>query len=373
MNTLRYFSIGWHTHPTFLLRIGMRNLLLLLGLLSVVPAYSYSVKGQLKGVQRCWYPTVYLSAIENIDDLYAASYRNVLQSAPIDSAGNFELKGTDLPDDVRFYRLYVTPDASINTQISTGQKRNYVLLALTNKSEVQVSTADFCAPYFTYAVTGSTDNIEIERIQEWLDSFRQQYTDTAGVVKKSFLEQRLQQDLLMYADTSTSLPAALLAILETDPEKSYSEATSSYQTFAERYAAAFPTGPYTKQLKEKLLVLGLKEDVAKGHSRSRYLYLLLALLGISIAGNVYLLMRKRKEDPLPAQEQTEYQIQQLIKELTIKEREILLLIDTGLSNKEIADKLNVEVSTIKTHVSRIYQKVNIKNRKEVREIARYLS
>ena len=48
------------------------------------------------------------------------------------------------------------------------------------------------------------------------------------------------------------------------------------------------------------------------------------------------------------------------------------MIHEGFSNKEIADKQNVEVSTVKTHVSRIYQKTDIKNRKEVAAIARYL-
>ena len=48
------------------------------------------------------------------------------------------------------------------------------------------------------------------------------------------------------------------------------------------------------------------------------------------------------------------------------------MVNEGLSNKEIAEKQYVEVSTIKTHISSIYLKTGIKNRKEVAGVARYL-
>ncbi len=282
------------------------------------------------------------------------------------------MSGNDLPDDIRFYRLYVTPNEHINTQISTGIKRNYILLALHNESNISVSSTDFCAPYFDYQVIGSPENSSIQFIQQLLDHFQQQYADTTGDVKKEFLEHRLQQDLIAFADTTIFLHAALFAFLETDIETHYAKFGQLYQAFADRYSSRFPNSAYAQQIEEKLLVLSLKHDVQKGHSRNTFIYILLLALACSVAGNIYFLIRKRKNTSLPSPENNLISGQQLIKELTIKEREILLLIDQGLSNKEIADKLNVEVSTIKTHVSRIYQKVNIKNRKEVREIAQYL-
>jgi len=57
-----------------------------------------------------------------------------------------------------------------------------------------------------------------------------------------------------------------------------------------------------------------------------------------------------KEDPLEA--------------LTLKEIEILKLIATGKSNKEIAAANFVEISTIKTHINNIYGKLGITNRKQ---------
>lgn len=48
--------------------------------------------------------------------------------------------------------------------------------------------------------------------------------------------------------------------------------------------------------------------------------------------------------------------------LTNREHEILKLITNGKSNAEIADKLFLSVSTVKTHVSNLYSKMNVKSR-----------
>jgi DNA-binding NarL/FixJ family response regulator len=52
-------------------------------------------------------------------------------------------------------------------------------------------------------------------------------------------------------------------------------------------------------------------------------------------------------------------------ELTPREREVLELITLGLSNRDIADKLVVEVGTVKNHVHNILRKLGATNRYEV--------
>lgn len=48
--------------------------------------------------------------------------------------------------------------------------------------------------------------------------------------------------------------------------------------------------------------------------------------------------------------------------LTRREAEIVSLIDAGLSNKEIAVRLSIEVSTVKNHVHNILDKLQLHNR-----------
>lgn len=50
--------------------------------------------------------------------------------------------------------------------------------------------------------------------------------------------------------------------------------------------------------------------------------------------------------------------------LTRRELEILDLIDQGLSNKEIARRLTIELSTVKNHVHNVLEKLNVSRRGE---------
>ena len=50
--------------------------------------------------------------------------------------------------------------------------------------------------------------------------------------------------------------------------------------------------------------------------------------------------------------------------LTAKELHILQLICHGKTNKEIAADNFIEISTVKTHINNIYNKLGVKNRKE---------
>ncbi len=57
-------------------------------------------------------------------------------------------------------------------------------------------------------------------------------------------------------------------------------------------------------------------------------------------------------------------------EITSREYEVLQAISDGLSNKEIADKLFLSESTIKTHVSNLLVKLNAKRRTQALQIAK---
>ena len=57
-----------------------------------------------------------------------------------------------------------------------------------------------------------------------------------------------------------------------------------------------------------------------------------------------------------------------LEELTPREREVLDLLDTGMSNQEIADKLCIEVGTVKNHVHSILKKLEVSSRHEAAAI-----
>lgn len=90
----------------------------------------------------------------------------------------------------------------------------------------------------------------------------------------------------------------------------------------------------------------------------RRYYTSLALNGIGIlavAGLLYLLFRMRKNMNQGSQVS-----------LSKQEEKIKMLILEGKTNKEIAAELFISISTVKTHITNIYSKLNVSTRKELR-------
>lgn len=51
--------------------------------------------------------------------------------------------------------------------------------------------------------------------------------------------------------------------------------------------------------------------------------------------------------------------------LTVREKEVVRLIANGLSNKRIAQQLKIRVGTVKNHVHRVLQKLDLRSRSQV--------
>lgn len=56
---------------------------------------------------------------------------------------------------------------------------------------------------------------------------------------------------------------------------------------------------------------------------------------------------------------------QPIEPLTKREEQVLLTVARGLSNPEIADELHISISTVKTHLGNLMQKLSARNRVEI--------
>lgn len=67
--------------------------------------------------------------------------------------------------------------------------------------------------------------------------------------------------------------------------------------------------------------------------------------------------------------------EEVMNELGISKREleVLQLMADGLSNQEIAEKLFVSLNTIKTHTSKLFEKLDVKRRTQAVEKAKRLS
>jgi two-component system, NarL family, nitrate/nitrite response regulator NarL len=62
-------------------------------------------------------------------------------------------------------------------------------------------------------------------------------------------------------------------------------------------------------------------------------------------------------------------VEQRFNVLSAREREVVLLVAEGLSNKEVGNKLNLAEGTVKIHLHRIFQKLGVSNRTSLAGLA----
>ena len=82
--------------------------------------------------------------------------------------------------------------------------------------------------------------------------------------------------------------------------------------------------------------------------------------------------RSKKEIPGQHLDAGEVEKRLEILQITSREYEVLQLIVKGFSNQQIADALHISLSTVKTHISRIFSKMDVQRRTQLARKAREL-
>jgi len=82
--------------------------------------------------------------------------------------------------------------------------------------------------------------------------------------------------------------------------------------------------------------------------------------------------QKRQEErirQIRKKNETEISQHRFLDLLSEREKDVFKKIIEGKANKEIADELNIAVSTVKTHINNIYKILKVANREELKKIA----
>lgn len=345
---------------------SFRFLLCAFFLLTTVTAQAdYVVKGKVN-MKGDWQYQIYLATIDKLDDYYSANAKYVINVASIDPEGHFILEGNNLPKEPQFYRLYVVKEEHSEFNVCLfvgGDEHNYVHLILNNDSHVEVEAAyDSYAPFGDYTIKGDKDN-ELMRDLSKLIYPSYYFYEIKFPSELKFSQDKLNRDLFNFADTCTSTLASLAAINNTDYDAYFATQLEQYTSFKEELATKLPNHPYTKDYTRKLRYYGGDFD-----NGANALYKWLSfLLGLIVLGLSYWIYRLKQVPTntlvVPSPTLADFQ-------LTGQEIKILDAIKEGKSNKEIASDLYIEVSTVKSHINKLYAKLKVSNRKEAVALAK---
>ncbi|KQW51264.1 MULTISPECIES: response regulator transcription factor [unclassified Roseateles] len=101
--------------------------------------------------------------------------------------------------------------------------------------------------------------------------------------------------------------------------------------------------------------------LARAQSETVYVALVaVAFLGLGVWAGVQLPGRRAPPaEPFDGNPQAQASLG-----ISPREREVLELLAAGLANKEIAERLHVSPHTVKTHVTRLYEKLDARRRTE---------
>ena len=333
----------------------------------------YSISGQLVDSEQK-YKYITLELVPSINGLTSANMNNIVKQVPIDSTGHFIFEGNDLPMEPMLYRLSLDKSAG-GLGISTGLWKNHIHLVLNKYSTIELIGCEDITKTFGFCeITGSSESNALQDLyDDVLFNFRSDLIEmhqTGSQLKKELVQQNHINLLKNYCDTSSYLFPSLVAYkhIKTEFDKDYKTESTFYPSFLNKIMDMSPKSPYATELKKELYI---DLDILHGHQAKSVSTLEWVLLLSILVLVIYIIALKRKLSTLVTTEIVSPPIgmETKIKSLSKKEIEVLQHIKEGKSNKEIASLLYIEVNTVKSHISKIYQKLGVKSRKEALEMS----
>lgn len=298
-----------------------------------------SLKGKIE-IDSTWERSIYLSHIPTIDKLYSMSNDMIITKAVIDSLGNFQFDINILPKETNLYRLHLTKVGdSPNSLIIGGSDENYIFIILKRDTSVLMKVTLSEPPFKNISFINSELNSSLNKISKIIHR-----TDSISSVSdfsmSQFLNSRLDEELLEIADTSSNFLVSLFALYHSDLESLKLQNQEIINSFFDKWANN--DNVYLSSFKKKVY--------SQPNDKSLWNIIATAISCLTIGFLLGKIKIKTKKG---------------IETLSVQERKIYDLLKSGASNQEIAENFNIGISTVKTHVSKILNKMNVKSRKEL--------
>ncbi|MCP4761502.1 MAG: helix-turn-helix transcriptional regulator [archaeon] len=315
------------------------NILLLPSIVLGHGKVNTQITGKLS-IDDTWDSKIYISYIPTYDDMYFMSNEMIIAETDIDSLGYFEFEIDFLPKGENLYRLHLAKKGDTRaTLIIGGKDENHLFFIIGHPSKIDFTSSSTYPPFKNITFVNSRENNDFQQISDMV-YISDSLAGESSAAKRLLIEKQLRNDLLSIADTSSNFLVGLYAIHKSKFESNYLSNVDFYESYIQRW-----------RNKDNTYFNSFAKKLPKRNDTNIVLIIIVLTITLTIVG---FLLGKFWLDP-----------NRKIKRLSIQERKVYELLQQGDTNQDIANHLNIGLSTVKSHVSSIYSKLNIKSRKEI--------
>ena len=326
-------------------------------------ASAYDIKGYLD-LDSNWQDRLFLASINSPENLFVASPNFIINETVVGPDGFFDLSGQDLPDDPRFYRLYVVRNNVYAADFMSDTVRNFMHLILTNKTELEIRSHEGKKLFENMIVKGSDLNQQLNSFESVYFRKQKVITHINTVAKRDFQSQRLNKYIRDFVINARNPILGLFAVYHIeDRETDFLRNSKFYFNFQTRLKSVYPRHIYTNAYDNLLTNLVDYRNLVCEIPRITKPWRGWAMMGEGLVILVLLFLLLRQKRSSAAMLTIDYN-----RLLTDKEQKIWESLSRGMTNKEIAAELFIELSTVKTHINNLYKRLGVSNRHEASDL-----
>lgn len=338
-----------------IIRVLVFSLILLVTPNQMLAQKSIDKGGEIYGyinLDESWDSKIYLSYIPSFNDLYLLSPTTIISDATIDRFGYFSLDISFLPEEENLFRLHVVKKGdSPNSLILGGNNENHTFIIANGYSKLEINAQRSSNPPFKeIKVNGSQSNtsfLQITKIVSVMDSLILE----SNSAKSEFIKDQFNIELLHVADTSSNPLVSLYALYNADFKSIFDAKTDFFMSFLKKWENQENT--YFNAFRNDLPKLPQETQKKNEVAGASSLPIIIFVSIILFASIGFLMWKRLKKSSVK------------LNSLSVQERKILTFLKNGATNQEISEEFNIGISTVKSHVSNIFKKLNVKSRKDL--------
>ena len=304
---------------------------------------------------------VYLSVLR-FDEQNHMSEKQIITSVTTDSLGYFEIKGNLLSEQNQYYRIYSNISENSLDFVNTLKRRNYHNFIFSNKDTIFFPKNNNAIWFNNAENTNHTDK-ELRKMIAFENGLKNEFNNTQNAEVLNETQKIFLNKYKKYCNDSIESPlVSLLAYSRIKNEigkldDDYNKSPKFYNKVLSKLKTNYGNSSYYLQFREEIMSLTHEKLKRKYVFQRNFNYFLLFILTILIL----LFIKVLKLNKLLKKQH----LSETILNLTEQERKITDLILEGKTNKEIALSLFISLSTVKTHLTKIYAKLKVANRQQV--------